>query len=367
MANDYINPFSAVDPAQFGGRDPQTGAINPWTSYFASQNASQAQPFIEMAQKGHELSLQKQQAETNEFTDPLAVAARRAKLESETATNNNTTALAPKKLEADRARLDAEIKLAGPEAELRVKKIGQEMDTIKGQPIAKSLAFLASLESQIRKAPEAARGIIYENQIAAFKQANPDAQIPRGFETWNDKTALNLMITHRAMIENVDYTQKKELEDRKITSNEKIHAGNNAASIRVAEINGDASVYRADSAVEGRQGQQVSRFAAAFIKATESLDKDYALLILQEPTADGKIKLMNDKEARKAKIRRDLMQEFGVTPGEVGGSDGATPAPSTRPPVPAGKVRVKDMDGRIGLIPKSDLEEAKKQGYTEVK
>jgi len=122
-------------------------------------------------------------------------------------------------------------------------------------------------------------------------------------------------------------------------------------------------------AVSEKEGDKVQSDAAAISRAQDAVDFRAALAIYARSmeAAAGRIAA----DAQTYSVEAPALEAHAlVAPGLRGKAAPAAPAPAVKaaPAAPAAdRVRVQSPDGQTGTIPRSQLEEAKAAGYTEVK
>ena len=215
-SNDYINPFSANDPSNFG--EGKTA----WELFYGAQKVRDAQPFMDMARQRQQMELLQQQRKMEEFSSPEARGARMSKFGAETALNKQTMELTPQetlqKLTESRDKLRSsgiltDEKMAKAEAFLRTHKV---------QHLTDFTAGLAGLGERLEQLPanlpkemkDTYTKGLYKQFVNQWQMKNPDKTLPPHLQEFDQDTPNQIAVA-----------QYMDLESRK-----------NAAQLRIEQM-----------------------------------------------------------------------------------------------------------------------------------
>lgn len=311
---DYENPFSAINPSDFGGNPGGPGFVNQWQTSVATEKAEMAKPFIQMMKQRDEMELQKKQMEMGEFSSPEAVAARRQRmlLEGEKA-GADRQRIAPE-LARDIEKAKQEVAQFGPEAKAKIAQADKIAADIKNEPIKKFFAAAADYGGILNasKADPLTKAADYKQFIKDFKDQNPDITIPPNMEQWSANTGRYLAQAKLVSLHSVAHEQ--ELEKAHVAADATVegHRISSAGTVRAAEITAGASEKNSERIYGSKSDQSDIKIEQL---VTERLRRDTRLSTMGTRallTKDPKEKqALNDEIAqRESEIEQGVRNQF---------------------------------------------------------
>lgn len=383
---DYLNPASMMP-------SPQTfDTTSPLQAMQAQTQMNIATPFLQMAQQGQGLDLQKKAQEVSEFMSPEGQAARLATLGKTRAEAEAATKVAPERALADIA--DAKRKVA-TSASLTDKDIAEAKDAAmkaQGAPVAQFYKDMADFNSALENAPEQIRPILYQHGIQQWQAQNPGAKLPPQFATYDPKLMGSIAYAHLHSVEQqqkiaalevpaIAELRKAEIERQ---SREKIAQGAQQTQLEIArehtkaltsgaKMNTQQQLSLMRERLRQNPNDEEARLSAEGILGTmhdalrqQDQNQNFAdmLAINKAPAGPAREKVLQNIQARKAMnrqqyIQNNLQEVYGRrTPATPGATTGG---------ISAGRVIVRDSKGKQYSLPANQLDAAKQQGYIEVK
>lgn len=359
---DYNNPTSALP-------NPNEFASNNFLQVANAQDRMAiAQPFLQMAAQKQGLGLAEDQAKFQEFMSPEAKAARFSAFGKASAENNAAARVAGPEADAKIAKARADIEALPFMTEQKIEEAKAAAMKARGGPAAKLYNDLGNIYDGIIKLPEAARPIAYQNAIQRWQAENPGAKLPPQLAQYNPQ---DLAQIRYAQLNTPEFTQRTKEKQMEVDQHKYTADTNANAHIRGAQIAAGATMGAARIRSEAEKpvapGVRITQLRKELAKNPgneeaqqelkyhlegefiKSFQKNPMAGMLAVQAATGDEKALARYKAFEAESKATYMSENGI--GVKTGSD---------------RVRVKDKNGKIGTIPKSQLEAAKAAGYEQV-
>lgn len=226
---------------------PSQGLVNPnvyespfMRAWQEERRVGQAAPFVDMARQSQGMNLDQQRMEQQEFMSPAAQQLRQAQIGAKTAEANYTTMTKPVQGEKDVASWRAEIEALPAMTREKIAKAEQNYNQIKATPQVQLYQSAAAMYDHLSKVPEEARPLVWNNFVQRLRQTNPQAQLPPDMEQYSPELMANLGATKYALVNDIDQTQKRELEELK-----------GQKTIQAAQISGNAHITAAQIGANG--------------------------------------------------------------------------------------------------------------------
>lgn len=308
MANDYINPFSAVDTSAFG--EGKT-ALETWFGY---QKNQQAQPFIDMARQQGQLDLQKNQQGLMEYMSDPAKAARMSEFGATAAKNKYEMDTNPHKALADiQAYKDKISNSPYLNAEIRAKSDKYVRD-FNHEPLNDFKAGLAGLGERLDQMPDKAQQefmgrSLYPKLVEEWQRKYPNEKLPEHLKYFDKDTLPQIKIAQYTHAGVQERNAKERIEKMRNDSHERATGISANATITAGAAHDAASERNAERAYGSKENQAANSKAQHIYEA-----RSKALQSIGYINAPDKEAFLQREEAAAARIYDTHgMKSSGIT------------------------------------------------------
>lgn len=355
MADGFINPFESFNPQDFAGVPSMGGAIDIHRAWDAMEKRKLAMPFMNQAKERQQQVLEAERAKQTEFMSPEAQNARKQKMLWEAEEAHGNIEMNPAKVRKEIAEAEAKAKYAGPEAEAKLGKMTAEWKNLNGSMYQNLLTDASEIGHTIatnKSMTPQQKAFAYQQAISTVQQRYPDLPLPKQLQTWGPETELTASSLRAARLNSAANQHARDLQTQQDTAADKRNREDNATQTGIAATR-LASEERRHTEQFGTREQQAQQRWQNGLTAER---KNAAEIASQFRPGD-----FNDPNTVPNRIKAAMEQaekDYRRT----------NPPPEQKSTSPStDRVRVKNKDGKIGTIPKSDLAAALKQGFSEVK
>ncbi len=363
MANDYINPFSAVDPAAFGE------GKTPLEAFFGYQKNLQAQPFIDMARQQGQMDLQTNQQKQTEFMSPEAQKARMSGFGAESAKNKQIMDVSPHETLYKIKKAQDDLRASPFITDELIAKSQKYVQDFKHEPFNEFKAGLGGLGERLDQLPanmpkgmkDALGKSLYGKFVTDWQMKYPNEKLPEHLKYYDQDTPHQIKIAQYTNLEVQKRAAQERLKQMEVEGHIKqsqIFAG---GTVQAARETAAQSGRNAELAYGGKQDQSANSRAQHIQGAVDKALGSTAYILAKTP--EEKAKLLSDAEETASRI----YNTYGMGRQQSANSEYENaPRYALGSPLPAGMVEV-TKDGKKARIKKGDLSYWKSQGYTEVR
>jgi len=357
MANDYINPFSAVDPAAFGE------GKTPLETFFGYQKNLQAQPFIDMARQQGQMDLQTNQQKQTEFMSGPAQAARMSAFGADSAKNKQIMDVSPHETLYKIKKAQDDLRASPFLTDELIAKANKYVQDFKHEPFNEFKAGLGGLGERLDQLPanmpkgmkDALGKSLYGKFVTDWQMKYPNEKLPEHLKYYDQDTPHQIKIAQYTNTLIAERAAKERLKEMELKSEEK-RTGMTAGATITAGAAHDAASERNAQLVAGTKEQQLHQ------RVSERVSKTVGELLradINYSTADEKTKAEKRAAAMKFAIELDdeLQRRTSATP--------PTYAPGAA--VPPGYIEMISPDGRKARVLRSAKDKYLNQGFKESK
>lgn len=235
---DYMNPFAMITNP---GLMNATGIPDPgnMAAFEASRQNTRAQPFINMAEQNMQMDTAKKSSEMADYFSPEAAQQRAMERQLKGLETQSKITKAPKELQRDLDKIDAEIKKLPHQTEADIAAANELTRIAQGTPLAGFIGGLGDHYTAMEKVPEGARPLMWK-QIIDIEKAQ-GRKVPPGLEEWNQDTQNFLASIKHAQLNSIKQQQTMQIEGVRTERAVQIAEGNNQATVDAARIRADGS------------------------------------------------------------------------------------------------------------------------------
>jgi len=286
MANDYINPFSAMDP---GIVAPGKTAMEAFLGY---ENRQKAMPFVDLARQSQEQSLQKQQQEMQEWSSPEASKARMSGYGAKTTQNQQVIDLGPQELATKRKTLEDEYRASGILTDEKMAKARQYINDHSYPAYQDFTTSLAGLGEHLSSLPPGTPQSfkdnlikqLYPTMVRDWQTKHPNEKLPAHLQNFDEQTMPQIaMATYKNNLY-LERQAKERIEKMKEESAEKRQRMSSGATIEAARISNRGAMEREELKSGSKDEASRTRREIAIAKtATDFLANDITFMTEKDP------------------------------------------------------------------------------------
>jgi len=308
MANDYINPFSAVDPAAFGE------GKTPLETFFGYQKNLQAQPFIDMARQQGQMDLQTNQQKQTEFMSPEAQKARMSEFGATAAKNKQIMDVSPHETLYKIKKAQDDLRASPFLTDELIAKASKYVRDFKHEPFNEFKAGLGMLGERLDQLPanmpkgmkDALGKSLYGKFVTDWQMKYPNEKLPEHLKYYDQDTPHQIKIAQYTNTLVAERAAKERIKEMEIKGHERVANIGAGATITAGAAHDRQSGANAELAYGSRAAQAANSRAQHIQKAVS--DALGSIAYMQAPTPEAKQQLLKDAEATASRI----YQEYGM-------------------------------------------------------